>query len=136
MTTEERLAKIAELLPAPCPEPGIAGGVDACVCGSGETFPCSITRAAWLARGLDPGEEIQMVLAPIKRQMGDAGVWMVIWMRTPKPPAPRISWSAGDQPTVFLGHVGTLGPWVFKIYQSAPGSFVLTARLPCALREG
>jgi hypothetical protein len=69
MTPDERLAKITELLPSPCPEPGIANGYDMCVCGTGEVFPCSITQAAWLARGLDIEEENRRVLAPVKAQM-------------------------------------------------------------------
>jgi hypothetical protein len=70
MTSDsERLAKIAELLPNPCHEPGIANGMDLCRCGSGEVFPCSITQAAWLAAGLDVAEENRKALAPVKQQM-------------------------------------------------------------------
>lgn len=68
MTTEERLAKIAELIPA-CPEPGIAQGNDMCVCRSGEVWPCGVTQAAWLACGLDIEEENRKVLAVVKQEM-------------------------------------------------------------------
>jgi len=67
MTDTERLAKIADLLPNPCPEPGIADGMD--TCGHGEVWPCSLTQAAWLTRGLDPDEENRKVIDGVKRQM-------------------------------------------------------------------
>ena len=69
MNETERLAKIAELLPGPCPEPGIADGMDMCICRSGEVFPCSTTQATWLARGLDPAEENRKALSKAKAQM-------------------------------------------------------------------
>ena len=63
------LGTIAELLPEPCREPGIADGNDLCPCRSGEVWPCSLTRAAWLAAGLDPAAEMRKVLDAAKRQM-------------------------------------------------------------------
>jgi hypothetical protein len=63
---QDRLVQIAGLLPAPCCEPGIADGNDQCPCGSGQVWPCNITRAAWLARGLDPDAEIRKVLDKAK----------------------------------------------------------------------
>ena len=75
MTPEERLDRIAELLPE-CPEPGIADGNDMCVCGSGEVFPCSGTQAAWIARGLDIEEENNRILVGVKKQMAaDEAAW-------------------------------------------------------------
>lgn len=68
MTPEERLDRIAELLPA-CPEPGIANGNDMCVCGSGEVWPCGGTQAAWLARGLNIEEENQRILVAVKQEI-------------------------------------------------------------------
>jgi hypothetical protein len=59
---------ISELL-TPCPEPGIADGRDLCPCGSGEVWPCKITRAAWLTAGLDPDAEMRKVLDAAKAAM-------------------------------------------------------------------
>lgn len=70
MTTEERFARIAELIVA-CPEPGIASGMDMCICGSGEVWPCSTTQAAWLAGGLTVEDEMRRQLEPVKQQMAD-----------------------------------------------------------------
>lgn len=76
MTDQEKLAAIAGLLPGPCPEPGIADGNDMCVCRSGEVWPCSITRAAWLAAGADPEAEIRKVLdAAERRQAAEQAEW-------------------------------------------------------------
>ncbi|GLZ36341.1 hypothetical protein Lesp02_85280 [Lentzea sp. NBRC 105346] len=52
------LDRIADLVPA-CPPPDIAQGYDPCPCGRGQSWPCSLTRAAWLARGLDVHDEIR-----------------------------------------------------------------------------
>jgi hypothetical protein len=57
-----RLAVIAALL-RPCPPPDIAGGFDLCPCGYGGTWPCPVTRAAWIAQGLDPEAETGKVTA-------------------------------------------------------------------------
>lgn len=83
MTSGERLAQIAELIPA-CPEPGIAQGNDMCVCGSGEVWPCSITQAAWLARGLDIEEENRKVLAVVKKEMAaEEAAWEAFYEEDP-----------------------------------------------------
>jgi hypothetical protein len=58
----ERCRQIAGLI-SPCPEPGITDGRDLCPCGSGQVWPCDQTRAAWLAAGLDPDEEVRKVIA-------------------------------------------------------------------------
>ena len=63
---KERLEQIAELLPEPCGEPGIADGNDRCPCGSGEVWPCNLTRAAWLAVGRDPHAEMRKVFDAAK----------------------------------------------------------------------
>jgi hypothetical protein len=85
VTPEERLAKIAELIPGPCPEPGIASGMDLCVCGSGEVWPCSITQAAWLARGLDIEEENRKVLAVVRREMAaEQAAWDALYEEDPE----------------------------------------------------
>jgi hypothetical protein len=51
-----RLERIASLL-RPCPVPDLAHGFDACPCGTGGSWPCTKTIAAWLAAGLDPSTE-------------------------------------------------------------------------------
>jgi hypothetical protein len=85
VTPDERLAKIAQLLPSPCREPGIARGMDMCVCGSGEVFPCSITQAVWLAQGLDPAEENRRVLEPVKRQIAaEQAAWQALYEEDPE----------------------------------------------------
>jgi hypothetical protein len=66
------LDEIAALLPGPCPEPGIAQGNDMCPCGSGEVWPCNLTRAAWLAAGADPEAEVRRVLDALREQDPDA----------------------------------------------------------------
>jgi hypothetical protein len=60
-TPEQRLNEIAQLL-QPCLPPNIFGGEDLCTCGSGQTFPCHKTKAAWLAGGLDVQAETQRVI--------------------------------------------------------------------------
>lgn len=74
VTEGERLAQIAGLLPAPCPDPGIADGRDTCC--NGEVWPCSLTRAKWLAAGADPEAEIRKVLDAAKASMAaDLAEW-------------------------------------------------------------
>ena len=51
-----RIERIASLL-RPCPVPDLAHGFDACPCGTGPSWPCPKTIAAWLAAGLDPCTE-------------------------------------------------------------------------------
>lgn len=67
MTETERLAKIAELLPGPCRAPDVANGYD--TCSHGEAWPCNLTRAKWLAAGVDPDAEIRKVLDAAKAEM-------------------------------------------------------------------
>jgi hypothetical protein len=73
-----RLDIIATLI-HPCPPPDIAGGYDMCPCGLGCSWPCPKTRAAWLARGLDPDTEISKVTARVKAETEapdfDPGGW-------------------------------------------------------------
>lgn len=71
MSAEERLAKIGELLPFPCLPPSIANGYDRCTCGSGQVWPCNLTRAAWLAAGLDPLTEMRKVTARVLSEMAE-----------------------------------------------------------------
>jgi hypothetical protein len=54
--------QLAELL-QPCPAPDTMAGFDLCPCLYGGSWPCQTTRAAWLARGLDPATEVRRVLA-------------------------------------------------------------------------
>jgi hypothetical protein len=51
-----RLERIASLL-RPCAVPDLAHGFDMCPCGTGGSWPCIKTIAAWLAAGLDPPTE-------------------------------------------------------------------------------
>lgn len=55
---------LAALL-APCPPPDVAAGFDRCPCGHPGSWPCPATRAAWLARGLDPDAEAGRALAGV-----------------------------------------------------------------------
>lgn len=55
---------IAALL-APCSPPDIAAGFDLCPCGRGGSWPCAVTKAAWLARGLDPTAEVRRICRTI-----------------------------------------------------------------------
>ena len=48
-----RLTRIASLL-RPCAVPDLAHGFEMCPCGTGGSWPCTKTIAAWLAAGLDP----------------------------------------------------------------------------------
>jgi hypothetical protein len=50
---QKKLATIAEHV-HPCPPPAVAQGYDSCEHG---TWPCRLTEAVWLARGLDPREQ-------------------------------------------------------------------------------
>jgi len=73
-----RLQVIAELL-APCPPPDIAHGYDLCPCGTGCSWPCAKTRAAWLAHNLNPDTEISTVIDRVKAECSapdwDPGGW-------------------------------------------------------------
>ncbi|MGV9836678.1 hypothetical protein ACWDUL_21155 [Nocardia niigatensis] len=60
-TLNRRLDTIAELL-TPCPAPDTTAGYDLCPCGRPTTWPCPTTRAAWLARGIDPTTETRRIL--------------------------------------------------------------------------
>jgi hypothetical protein len=66
-----RLTVIAALL-QPCPPPDIAAGFDACPCGTGGSWPCAVTKAAWIARGLDPDTEIERALAQVRTEWASA----------------------------------------------------------------
>ena len=55
---------IAALL-VPCPPPDVAAGFDRCPCGHHGSWPCPTTRAAWLARGIDPDAEVGRVMADV-----------------------------------------------------------------------
>jgi hypothetical protein len=62
----ERLAAIGALI-SPCGAPDVVNGYDLCPCGGG-TWPCPTTRAAWLARGLDPEEQVRLAVAGWQRE--------------------------------------------------------------------
>jgi hypothetical protein len=61
---QDRLAKIADLL-GPCPPPDMAGGCDQCAHG---TWPCVITKAAWLAQGRDRDQEVRAACQAAARE--------------------------------------------------------------------
>jgi len=69
---EVRLDEIAALI-TPCPPPNVLAGYDLCPCGRGGTWPCSLTRAAWLARRLDPAAEAQRIMREIVRTAAPHG---------------------------------------------------------------
>jgi predicted HAD superfamily Cof-like phosphohydrolase len=74
---EVRLDEIAALI-TPCPPPDVLAGFDLCPCGRGGTWPCGLTRAAWLARRLDPAAESKRILGEIVRNAGpgaEDGPW-------------------------------------------------------------
>jgi hypothetical protein len=54
--TDARRALIAHLN-QPCPAPPITQPSGLCPCGTG-FWPCHVTHAAWLARGLNPSAQI------------------------------------------------------------------------------
>ena len=39
-------------------------------CGHGGTWPCGTTRAAWLARGLDPDQEVRRIVQAVRQAAG------------------------------------------------------------------
>ena len=57
---ERLLAAIGELL-TPCPAPDVAAGWDRCA--HAEPWPCPVTRAAWLAQGLDIPAQVRPAVA-------------------------------------------------------------------------
>ena len=71
----------------PCSAPDVANGYDLCPCGSGSTWPCAATKAAWLARGFDPDDEAGRIMRAVQNEMacakpydpayhGTAGEWV------------------------------------------------------------
>ena len=62
-----RLAVTATLL-APCPPSHLAEGYDMCPCGYGGSWPCPVTRAAWIARDLDPDAEVRRIIAQVQAE--------------------------------------------------------------------
>ncbi len=65
--TEDRLAHIADNL-HPCPTPDLTTGASTCNHG---TWPCNITEAAWLARGLDPAEQVTTAMADARTHLAE-----------------------------------------------------------------
>lgn len=57
----------------PCSPPDVMNGYDLCPCGYGGTWPCAITEAAWLARGLNPVEEARRIMRDIIAPYIDGG---------------------------------------------------------------
>ena len=85
MNETERLAKIAELLPGPCPPPDIAGGFDLCPCGYGGAWPCDQTRAAWLATGVDGDAEVQKACRAAAAEMeAEEAAWEALNEENPE----------------------------------------------------
>ena len=66
---EQRLQQIAQRL-APCPIPDFSEGWD--LCAHGLPWPCPSTEAAWLARGLDPAEQIRAHLGWLRSELAGA----------------------------------------------------------------
>lgn len=62
-----RLTVIADLL-RPCPPPDIARGYGMCSCGYGGSWLCPITKAAWIAQGLNPDTEIDKAITQAKAE--------------------------------------------------------------------
>lgn len=62
----ERLAQIAELI-SPCDPPNVWDGFDLCPGHPGRAWPCRETKAAWLARGLDPEHETRRAIDNIPK---------------------------------------------------------------------
>lgn len=57
---QRQLDEIARRV-TPCPAPDVAAGWD--LCAHEMPWPCSITEAAWIARGLDRDDQVQRQLA-------------------------------------------------------------------------
>ena len=75
-----RLARIAAELLVACPPPRVADGYDLCPCGSGQGWPCTTPRVAWLARGLDRDVQGRAALAAAEAELvGDDGVSRWSW---------------------------------------------------------
>jgi hypothetical protein len=66
---EQRLQQIAQRV-TPCPVPDITGGWD--LCAHGLPWPCPTTEAAWIARGLDPTEQIHASMAWLHGERAEA----------------------------------------------------------------
>ncbi len=66
---EQRLQQIAQRL-LPCPVPDVADGWD--LCAHGLPWPCPSTEAAWLARGLDPAEQVRAQVAWLRGELAHA----------------------------------------------------------------
>lgn len=61
--------QVVELLPQPCPLPDVAAGEDGCPCDAGVCWPCQLTQAIWLARGIDPDAEQKRLIAAARQAM-------------------------------------------------------------------
>jgi hypothetical protein len=64
---QRRLAGIAARV-TPCGPPNVMEGMDSCPCGVGGTWPCPITEAAWLARGVDRDDEVRRVMDRLRAE--------------------------------------------------------------------
>ena len=60
------LQELHDLLPGPCPVPDFMNGFDQC--DHGTWNHCPVTRAAWLAAGLEPLEEMRRAVAEARRR--------------------------------------------------------------------
>jgi hypothetical protein len=69
---EGHLKKIAELV-HPCPAPDVANGYDLCPVHAGSAWPCDLTKVAWIARGLNVGEQVRAAMADAMSGMDREG---------------------------------------------------------------
>lgn len=60
----DRLEEIAVRI-HPCRPPDLIHGRSLCRCNTGDDWPCAVTEAAWLARGLDPHIEAHRIINAI-----------------------------------------------------------------------
>lgn len=55
-------AEIAELLPGECPAPDVHAGQDLCPWHPEQSWPCNLTKAYWLATGVDRAKRTRQML--------------------------------------------------------------------------
>jgi hypothetical protein len=58
-----------------CAPPDIVNGMDLCPCGSGPSWPCPKTLAAWELAGLEADEQVHLILSPIITAAAEAAAY-------------------------------------------------------------
>lgn len=68
LSESQRLIYIADLIHPCSPYPDVINGYEICTCGRG-VWPCPVTKAAWLARGLHIHTETKAAMERAKEEM-------------------------------------------------------------------